>query len=160
MKHLLFLLLILAPCAAFAQTIGSFSDGPIPYKDNTYAVTLNGNAFTNIVQNGNATVTDSMKIKGYRYFQWYLATTRVAGTVMTMTCQQSDDNTNWFNIQYVSCASGGVCTGGTQSWVYTVSSSQKWNWVVPIYAVYFRCSFLETSGTTDTLTLTGRAVTN
>jgi hypothetical protein len=124
----------------FQQTVGSFSDGPIANMDTYVTVTQNGNVITSAPLNA-AVTTDGIKTKGYRWVEWTFQYVFGAATAVTMTCQQSEDNVVWANIQALNFTVFPTATSATMVWSEAVTASGNWVWTVPNHGVYMRCIF-------------------
>lgn len=139
-----------------SQTVGSFSDGPIAYKDVAYTVTVGGSAFTTLAINSSKTM-DALKVKGYRYLMIGLQYTFAAATAVTMTCQDSEDASVWRDIHALQFNPYPTAMSAPQIWSYAAGSSKNWVWSVGVRGVYMRCTFIGTGASGgDTLTVTAR----
>jgi hypothetical protein len=157
MLHLLALISSLT-VGQLNSTVGTFADGPISFKDTTVTVTSSSAAFTALALNSTKT-TDAIKVKGFRYLKFSLKYTFAAATAVTMTCQNSEDGTTWYDIHVLQYTTFPTATSGIQTWSYAAGASKNWDWSVTVEGVYMRCSFAATGSPTasDTLTVTARA---
>jgi hypothetical protein len=120
--------------------------------DTNVLVTQNGNAIVAAPLNVTIT-TDSIKVKGYRWVEWAIQYAWSAASAVTMTCQQSEDNVVWLDIQALQFVSFPTATSGKMLWSEAVSASGNWPWVVPNHSVFMRCVFNGTgASSSDKLT--------
>lgn len=154
----MFRILALLGSLTLGQAAGSFSDGPIGFKDGPVAVNVSSAAFTTLAINTTKT-TDAMKVKGYRFVKFTLNYVFGAATAVNMTCQASEDASTWADIHVLQYAAYPVASSSPQVWSYAAGASKIWEWTVPVRAVYLRCSFVGTGSPTasDTLTVAARA---
>jgi len=140
------------------QATGSFSDGPIGFKDQPVSVTVGGSAFTTLAINATKT-TDAIKVKGYRWIKFTLTYAFGAATAVTMSCQESEDGSVWADIHVLQYSSYPTATSLPQVWSYAAGAAKTWPWTVPVRGVYVRCSFVGTGApnASDTLTVVARA---
>ncbi len=140
------------------QATGSFSDGPIAFKDMPLRTTVSGADFTTLALTSPRT-TDALKVKGFRYLKLTLIYTYGAATAVLMSCQQSEDGTIWSDIHVLQYAAYPVATSAVQVWSYAAGAAKTWDWSVPVRGVFARCT-LSASGSptaSDTLTVLSRA---
>ncbi len=154
----MFHVLALLGAMAVGQATGSFSDGPVAFRDGPVNVTVAGSAFTSLALNA-AKVTDAIKVKGYRFVKFTLNYTFAAATAVTMSCQESEDSSIWSDIHVLQYTAYPTATSSPQVWSYAAGASKIWGWTVPVRTVFLRCSFAGTGSPTasDTLTLSARA---
>ena len=140
-----------------AQATGSYADGPVPYKDQPITVTIGAAPFTTQALNASKTI-DAVKVKGFRYLTFGAQYVFGAASAVTMSCQDSDDSTTWYDIHVLNLMSPPTAVSAPMIWSYAAGASKNWDWAVPIRRVYARCTFAGTGATSsDTLTLTARA---
>ena len=149
---------VLLVAALLGDATGSFSDGPIGYKDEAYSVKVSGAAFSGLALNSTQTM-DGVKVKGFRYLLLTLQYTFNAATAVTMTCQTSEDNSTWADIHVLNLTAPPTAVSAPMVWSYTVgAASHNWVWAVPVRGVYMRCSFSGTgANASDLLTVSARA---
>lgn len=150
--------LVLIGSLALGQTVGSFSDGPVSFKDTAVNVKVAGATFTTLALTASKT-TDAIKVKGFRYVKWTMNYVYGAATAVTMTCQNSEDGTIWSDVHVLQYSAWPTASSSPQIWSYAAGASKIWDWTVTVLGVYMRCVFTGTGSPTssDTLTVTARA---
>jgi hypothetical protein len=119
--------------------------GPGPSDWVIYSAKVSGSAFTDLAIN-TAKTFDAIRVAGWSTVLVQVDYTYSAGTAVTMTCDESQDGTTYYDVQEVECVVG-TCTHVNRTWSKAISAaSVAFLFEVPTRFAYLKCTLTATGG--------------
>lgn len=117
---------------------------PGPNANARYTLTVGGAAFSGLAINA-AKEFEAINVGGYHTVLVEVQYTYSAASAITMTCTESPDNSNWFQIPQVDESSPPTVAFAQRTWSWTLASADvDFYFEVPVRYRYLKCSMVGT----------------
>ena len=118
---------------------------PGPNANMVYELTVSDSAFSALSINS-AKTFDAINVGGYHTVLVQIIYTFASGTAVNMTCQESSDNSNWFQVPQADESSPPTVSHAQRIWTWPGTASVNFYFEVPVRYRYLKCSIYTTGG--------------